>query len=256
MGYSFIEGARRTAKSVACLKVPGYFRGEPDPVEGMWGTGWLITPTLLITNFHVVNPRQPLPDGTLPQVAGDDLALQARNTEIRFDWYQGDPPGEPNRGSELIAYSKECDYAILDLGSQPAGAGRTALPVVRQQRQPAQGSRINIVQHSKNATGTGNGPMLFAIRNNFFVRSTPKGELRYQTDTEAGASGSPVCDDEWQVLGLHHCAVKVDPTLVPQEFKKGQLQEVTLLNEAISMWQILTDLDAHWGAVGKQIQAP
>jgi endonuclease G len=34
-------------------------------------------------------------------------------------------------------------------------------------------------------------------------KSRTKQNLAYFTDTEAGSSGSPACNDRWQVLALH-----------------------------------------------------
>ena len=66
--------------------------------------------------------------------------------------------------------------------------------------------------------------------------------IRYQTDTEPGASGSPVCNDTWQVVGLHHASTPVPKEQVPQEVIDGQPVTVTILNEAIAIHSVLNDL--------------
>ena len=42
---------------------------------------------------------------------------------------------------------------------------------------------------------------------NHLVRAVEPELLQYWTDTEVGSSGSPVFDDNWDIVGLHHFAV-------------------------------------------------
>ena len=118
------------------------------------------------------------------------------------------------------------------------------------------GARVNIVQHPRG------GPLRFAIRNNFFVRPADRPAfMYYQTDTEPGASGSPVCNDDWQVVALHHASVRVPPEWVPQVVVDGEPTKVTVLNEAVQIHDALNDLPpelkrrilaAHGDAVAEQ----
>jgi len=76
----------------------------------------------------------------------------------------------------------------LRLPFQPA---RTSAQLVR-------GARLNIPQHPRG------GSLQFAIRSNYYTESNEDGAVvRYVTDTDKGASGSPVCDDTWRVVALH-----------------------------------------------------
>jgi V8-like Glu-specific endopeptidase len=238
--FSFVAGAGMTARGVARLSVPRIFGGVRQAGAG-YGTGWLIAPGVVITNHHVIEARDRRPPPAGPGEAAAepaDLEAQAQHIEAWFDYYQ-EVGGNAVRcdGARLLARNRELDYAVLELTDADKVADRRPLPIIRQQPSLARGSRINLVQHP------GGGPLQYAIRNNFFVRvgSGPQ-FIRYQTDTESGSSGSPVCDDNWQVLGLHHSSVKVPPEQVPQELLDGQPVAVTVLNEAIAIHAVLDDL--------------
>src|SRR6266508_2059169 len=64
LGVGFLLRGAASARSVAKLKVHRHFDGAPTFVAGGapdWGlgTGWMIGPGLLITNYHVINARTP-----------------------------------------------------------------------------------------------------------------------------------------------------------------------------------------------------
>ena len=43
-----------------------------------------------------------------------------------------------------------------------------------------------------------------AFRSNLLVSLADATRLIYETDTLPGSSGSPVFNDQWQLVGLHH----------------------------------------------------
>jgi V8-like Glu-specific endopeptidase len=47
------------------------------------------------------------------------------------------------------------------------------------------------------------------VRNNLLTGAEAD-TIRYFSDTDSGSSGSPVCDDNWRVIGLHRGAQFVD----------------------------------------------
>ena len=232
--FSFVEQARRAARSVTRLTVPRLFDGLPDGVT--YGTGWLIAPGVVITNHHVIDARDKQQGE--PDAAPADFQAQAQQVEAWFDHTQ-EIGGNPLKctGARLLDSDKTLDYTIIELTEASKVADRPPLRLIRQAPALARGSRMNLVQHAKG------GPLQYAIRNNFFVRTgeTPD-SLLYQTDTEQGASGSPVCDDRWQVVGLHRASREVAPETVPQEVIGGQPVEVKMLNEATAIHAVLNHL--------------
>ena len=240
LDFAFIRHAHDIARSIARLTVHKIVRGARSG-DVFYGTGWIIASGLLMTNHHVIDARdrRPPPEGAGDQHADPaDLAAQAESVTVRFDYYNeaGDSCFECH-GSKLIASSRELDYAVIELEQAESIADRRPIRLVSEQPTLGPGSRVNIVQHPRG------GPLRFAIRNNFFVPSVEESAfMLYQTDTEAGASGAPVCGDDWRVVALHHAARAVPSQMVPQEVLGGKPAAVTVLNEAIHIHRILDDL--------------
>ena len=195
--FGFLDGAARTGKSVARLTVPRFESEQPrnfptsDQQMKYYGTGWLIGPKHIITNHHVVNARD---EGETP-AASPDFALQGRSLEVQFDYDKENAEGEKFIPVAVRAADAQLDYAILELDQD---TGRPALPLWGKPIDFAAGARlpVNIIQHP------GGQPKQVAIRNNL-AAALHGADLAYYTDTNGGSSGSPVCNDRWQVLALH-----------------------------------------------------
>lgn len=196
--FSFVRGAQRVGQAVARLWVPVYAGSEPvrkddgTPLRA-FGTGWLAAPNLLMTNFHVINARR-LGE---PAASLEERKLQATQMEVLFDYDDDGFEGHSARVAGIEAFDVGLDYALLRLsasvvGRMPLNLSSKRIVVAG----PEQYLAVNIVQHP------GGRPKRVAIRNNLIHRAEyPR--VQYYTDTEAGSSGSPVCDDSWEVVALH-----------------------------------------------------
>ncbi len=199
--YGFLQRGAEAGRSVARVVVPRFDDGLPAMNESglpkkTLGTGWLLTPDLLITNHHVIDARS----AGEPVAAEGDLALQIAGTEVHFDYDEQDTTFVIEQVASLVASSPRTgplDYAIVrlarDTGRKPliiARAGLTAL---------ANGGdrpSVNIIQHPEGSAKK------VACRNNLVTRIDGS-DIWYFTDTMAGSSGSPVFDDRWRVVALH-----------------------------------------------------
>lgn len=224
--FAFVQRALNAGASVARLAVRLVDDGAED--EPVLGTAWVIAPGLLITNYHVVRPAF---DGGARGVPLFEAGSGGRSTRAWFDYRIEGGKRDERDIEEMVCGNADLDYAILRFKDDGA---RKPLRLARQPPALKSGDRLNIVQHPKG------GPLKYAIRSNHYVGNAGTGQehfIRYLTDTDAGSSGSPVLNDAWKVVALHHAW-----TDVPKQQHKGQVVYVN--NEGIAISAILADLRA------------
>jgi hypothetical protein len=234
--FAFMRAGLAVGSSVVKLLVPRHEGGvarktaSGEPLIYL-GTGWLLAKNLLITNHHVINARD---DGE-PQVSEGDLRLQAKGTHLRLDFDSDAQAGSDAPVTQLEAWSDALDYAVL----------RVDLPA----RVPLQrGARlepgtnpipVNIVQHPRGHSKR------YGIRNNLVSGGTAR-DLRYFTDTDFGSSGSPVCNDRWEVIALHRGATFVEGV-------QFQGKPTAYVNIGTHLDVILTDLKNRFPALSAEV---
>jgi len=159
-----------------------------------YGTGFLISPNLIMTNHHV-----------LPKA--DSHALYSL---AEFD-YEDDADFLPKAtrvftlDPKRFFYADETlDFAIVAVSPVDRRGGPLSdYPHLRLEPRSGKalsGERVSLIQHPGGATKR------VALRNNRIVGlSGPF--IHYETDTQKGSSGSPVFNDQWQVVALHHASV-------------------------------------------------
>jgi V8-like Glu-specific endopeptidase len=202
---AFLSQGLKMARSVAYIGV--------RTNEKSWsGTGFLIAPDLILTNNHVLPMAEILP-----------------NTLFRFN-YEEDFLGHAQKPREyraklqgIFQTNADLDYTVVQLEGEP-GNEWGWMPLVA--REIRQNSRVNIIQHPMGQ------PKQISLQNNF-VEYVGGDVVQYVTSTLPGSSGSPVFNDAWEVMALHHAGGNMrEPTTQRRYFR----------NEGIWIGSILADL--------------
>lgn len=188
MGVAFLTQGLRVARTVCRIWV-AVSAGRPLG----YGTGFMVSPQLLLTNHHVLSD-----------------AHVARQSLAEFN-YQRDPSGalQPSTTFALapdtfFAADRNLDYALVAV--QPTNAQGQHVRSFGWNRLIAEEGKaiapqwVNIIQHPSGE------PKQLALRENQLV-DVFDAFLHYRTDTAPGSSGSPVFNDRWEVIGLHHSGV-------------------------------------------------
>lgn len=194
----FLEQGARIQRSVARIVLKQSHGGLP--AGSGWGTGFLVSPDLLLTNNHVI------PDTST-----------ALKVHIQFN-YQLSPNGIQNQtqyfstaADNLLHTNKSLDYTLLRVnpgpipsdgaatsGMAPPGQHWGFIPINQTPNFRAQ-QHFNIIQHPAGRHKE------VALQDNE-IDELFENAVRYKGDTEGGSSGSPVFDNLWQLVALHHSA--------------------------------------------------
>jgi endonuclease G, mitochondrial len=184
---NFLTRGARAARTVARISYDR--RGRLVPA----GTGSLVGQRLLLTNNHV-----------LPDVATAEQAAAELNWEIDLDDVTGTIVTYRLDPQALFLTDKHLDYTLVAVQAGPDGStpgqafGWNRL--IAQQGKIAMGEPVNVVGHPMGRMKE------IAIRNNS-LQTVLEEFLHYETDTEPGNSGSPVFNDQWEIVALHHSGV-------------------------------------------------
>jgi V8-like Glu-specific endopeptidase len=185
--WSFLPRGVRAARTVARISVSE--NGRELPI----GTGFMVSPRLLLTNHHVF----PRIDAVRQAFVEFDAQVTIENT-----------PDIPRRSTldpdTFFVANQDLDFALVLVNDDPSGrpVGET-VGWNRLSIQPGKlvvGEPVNIIGHP-----SGRLKEISIRENKLEVRLD--NFLQYQTDTEPGSSGSPVYNDQWEVAALHHGGV-------------------------------------------------
>lgn len=205
---SWIERGVEVARSVCRILTP----------DGL-GTGFLAGPDMIMTNNHVI---------------GDPAA--AADSVIEFD-YQQDRTGQllPTSRYRLdparFRTSSALDYTLVGVKPEAGKAPLTTWGALHlnPNADPLRGEHVVIVQHP-------NGGLKQIVLTSNWVLAPKPPVLHYTTDTMPGSSGSPVFNDSWHVVAIHHSAVPA----------AGGGSKYQYVNEGILMSAIKPDAGDMW----------
>lgn len=214
----------------------GRFQQRLDEIEartclirtpGLLGTGFLVGPDRVLTNYHVVEDL--IKGGyTFDKVVCEfDFNSDARQT-VRIALAGPALASAPYSQSDLDGTGQpgpgELDYALLPLAS-PAGGTRGFFALDPVPRLLALNDFLFVCQHA-------NGQQLTLALGTITDFPGKADRIRYDVTTDHGSSGSGVFTPELDLIGLHHAA---DPASQPK------------YNQAVPIWLIARDVAAKGG---------
>ncbi len=225
VGVAFLERGRRAADAVGRV---AFLNEMPQ------GTGFLVGPNLFLTNHHVIPTPQ-----------------DAARLQVQFD-YERDKANALRVPTTFLFDPKLCfvtdgieglDYTLIGLGGRRSGARALDefgfLVLSNAGDKHMLGEIANLVQHPD-----GRFKELVLRENHLVARDETLQVLHYVADTEQGSSGSPVFNNEWEPIALHHWGgpwhevMGTDGQPLARE-----------INEGIRISAIVTDLEKRLGTL-------
>lgn len=209
---AFLHQGLKVARSVAYI-------GVHLGCERWSGTGFLVSKDLLLTNNHVL----PNPDLLINSLFRFNYEEDFSGRSQPCEEYHAKPNG-------IFHTNQALDYTLVQLDGEP-GQEWGWLPL--QKRDVKHRDRVNIIQHPEGKAKE------VSFQNNF-IEYIGEDVVQYVTSTLNGSSGSPVFNDRWEVVALHHAGGNIPEPVTNRRY---------LRNEGIAIQSILADLPLKLGTL-------
>ena len=169
---SFLADGGERAKAICRIRVRNAnFSG--------FGTGFLVAPNVIMTNNHV------LEDGATATTSVAEFDFDDEDATVRTITLRPD---------DLFITNEELDFTLV--ACEPV-EGVPFIPLLSNPAVVTRHERVNVIQHPAGR------PKEVALHDNHVERLMTH-VIRYRTDTEPGSSGSPVFNNNWELVALHH----------------------------------------------------
>ena len=185
VGVRYLESGSVAARAVGRVQIDD----SPGHLEG-YGTGSMVSPRLLLTNHHV------LPSAEFAAASSIEF-----NFQLGMDGNELAPTSFPFDPDAFFLNDEDLDFALVAVRAEPSALAQFGWnPLIEAEGKVIIGESVTIVQHP------GGGMKQIALRDNRLIDVLPD-FLHYEADTEPGSSGSPVFNDQWEIVALHHASV-------------------------------------------------
>ena len=193
---NYLERGVMAARAVCRIYVADPFGGG-----GEWGTGFLVSPRLLVTNNHVIK--------------SSDTALRS----FAEFGYELDMKGSfrPSKRFQLMPQlgfisDRDLDLTLVAVAERSEDGSAALLDYSFLRLNPNlhkvdEMEFVTIIQHPNGEDKH------IAVRENEVIKIGDRNDshldnwLWYASDTAPGSSGAPVFNDQWQVVAVHHAGV-------------------------------------------------
>jgi len=188
MGIEFLERGIAVGRFVGRVNI----RNNSGVTVG-FGTGFMVSPRLLLTNNHVLGNIQSAKSSLIEF----DFQLDRRGVQMPIVAFRLQP-------EVFFLTNAALDYTLVAVGEKSLDDAPISLygwnRLIEAQGKILISQPVNIIQHPK-----GQHKQL-VLRENKLIDLLPQ-FAHYTSDTEPGSSGSPVFSDLWEVVALHHSGV-------------------------------------------------
>lgn len=204
---SFLEVGLQRSKAVARVRLS----------DGELGTGFLTVGNIFVTNHHVLKNKEQAGDAV--------IQFNYQNTASGLDLEPTVFSLAPENG---FATSEKEDWTLVPVkGDAGKDWGEIALTQIDNYEKI---KYVNIIQHP------GGEPKQIALYHNIVAYADDK-VFQYLTDTRPGSSGSPVFDNKWRVVALHHSGGWLaDPGTKKANFRNEGIN-INLIVKALANFQ-------------------
>lgn len=184
----FLESGTAAARAVVRIEL-----------EDSTGTGFLIDGGWLLTNNHVIGTREGTIGAFIQLNYQFPKGMKSRelklSTSVKAELEL--PLDLPAQDSGDFYTDKAEDWTLIRINSSFAKKLQSYGTLALAEKSAVVSDFVNIIQHP------GGGPKQLGIYSNTVMYADEQ-IVQYLTDTNDGASGSPVLNSDWEVVAIHH----------------------------------------------------
>ena len=169
-----------------------------DSFDEAFGTGFLVRSKdlnlaidnewVVLTNAHVISNDE-------RELQGDPAARQPHKSRVQFE--ASSDPGRYYNIDSIIDWSprRELDYCVLTL--KEAGDFVSSFDLAKSLPLLDANQRVYLIGHPRG------GKLSFSLYDNLLL-DHERPMIHYRSASQGGSSGSPVFNQIWELIGLHH----------------------------------------------------